>query len=158
MALVSDGCDMNSGHCRLTTVLVVDDDVHTRGAFESILTSAGHFVIGAPNGAAAIESMRIVTPDAVITDVNMPELDGIRLCRIIRSSRGLRHVPVIVASSQVPDELTASELFDVCLRKPIDPERLIYAVSTLVFAQTPRPSLIRYADDDALGIQSENQF
>lgn len=111
------------------TVLLVDDDASTRAAFTAILTPFGHLVFSAHNGAVALESLRVALPDVVITDVEMPTLSGIELCRAIRREPSLRHLPVIAVSSAELDELSESALFDVCLRKPISPEQLISAVS-----------------------------
>lgn len=123
---------MNNGLPRFATVLVVEDDECARSALESILTAEGHFVVGAANGAAALESLHVLTPDAVITDVQMPELDGIQLCRAIRASPLLRRLPIIVISSETRDQFGASGLFDIYLRKPIDARRLIYALSRVL--------------------------
>ena len=123
---------MNNGLPRFATVLVVEDDECARSALESILTAEGHFVVGAANGAAALESLHVLTPDAVITDVQMPELDGIQLCRAIRASPLLRRLPIIVISSETRDQFGVSGLFDIYLRKPIDARRLIYALSSVL--------------------------
>ncbi|PMS13121.1 hypothetical protein C0Z18_32480, partial [Trinickia dabaoshanensis] len=65
-------------------------------------------------------------------DVQMPELDGIQLCRAIRASPLLRRLPIIVISSETRDQFGASGLFDIYLRKPIDARRLIYALSRVL--------------------------
>lgn len=123
---------MNDGHIALGTVLLVDDDESARSALTEILASLGYFVLCADNGAVALQSLHIVLPDAVVTDLDMPLLDGMGLCRAIRADRSLRHLPVIVASSLQLGEFEPRDLFDLYLRKPISPGTLISSVSTLV--------------------------
>lgn len=121
---------MSSHHTSLFgTVLVVDDDESTRAAFTAILTSLGHLVFAAHDGAVALESLRVALPDVVITDVEMPSLNGIELCRAIRKEPPFQHLPVVAVSSAELDGRPEAGLFDVCLRKPISPQQLVVAVS-----------------------------
>ena len=70
----------------------------------------------------------------VVSDINMPVLDGRAMLRRIRASPRLNHVPVIVVSSLVNDELRADLLkigASVVLSKPISPQNIIRACATL---------------------------
>ncbi|RDV00404.1 response regulator [Trinickia dinghuensis] len=133
---------LSNGLDSFGTVLLVDDDEATRAAFSAMLAPIGYFVFCAPNGAAALESLRMARPDAVVTDLDMPLLGGIDLCLAIRADQRFRHLPVIAASSLQPDESTQSALFDLYLRKPVPPERLVSAVAAFVQS---RPGAIALA-------------
>jgi len=111
------------------TVLLVDDDSSTRAAFAAILTPLGHLVFAAENGAVALESLHLALPDVVVTDIEMPSLNGVELCSAIRNDPSLRHLPVIAVSSAKLDAASESALFNVCLRKPVSPQQLLSAIS-----------------------------
>jgi len=93
-------------------VLVVDDSFTTRTLERSILETHGFDVDVAVDGLEAIEKMRIREFDLVITDVEMPRLDGFGLVREIRGSRQLQATPVIIVSScdRKEDRLRGLEL------------------------------------------------
>jgi CheY-like chemotaxis protein len=81
------------------TVLVVDDDALTRLVVAGYARSAGLDPVCAENGREAIDLISGgVTPALVVTDLDMPELDGAALIRHIRTDRRLRRVPIILRS------------------------------------------------------------
>ena len=127
---------MSSHHSSLSgTVLLVDDEASTRAAFTAILTPLGHLVLGAHDGVTALEILQVALPDVVVTDVEMPSLGGVELCRAIRRNPSLQHLPVIAVSSAALEEVSQSGLFDVCLRKPVSPQRLILSISIFLKAK-----------------------
>ncbi|MGH6930062.1 MAG: response regulator transcription factor, partial [Dongiaceae bacterium] len=64
--------------------MIVDDDAHIQLALRQIVESAGHSAIEASNGQDAIEMFEEYRPDVVITDIFMPQTDGIETIRAIR--------------------------------------------------------------------------
>lgn len=80
-------------------ILVVDDSITTRTLEKGILETAGYYVRTAKDGREAIELLEQSVDDAVISDVNMPRMDGIALVREMRSRAGLRDVPVVLVTS-----------------------------------------------------------
>lgn len=80
-------------------VLLAEDTLTTRALERSILEGAGYDVIVAADGAEALELLRNHPVDVVVSDVDMPRMSGIELCRAIRSSIGLSDVPVILVTS-----------------------------------------------------------
>jgi len=80
------------------TVLVVDDDVALRLLMREVLEQAGFVVVEAADGAAGLERFQAVHPDAVLLDVEMPEMDGFALCGHLRASPGGSHIPVIMVT------------------------------------------------------------
>lgn len=80
-------------------VLLAEDTLTTRALERSILEGAGYDVIVAADGAEALELLREHPVDVVVSDVDMPRMSGIDLCRAIRSSIGLSDVPVVLVTS-----------------------------------------------------------
>ncbi len=83
----------------LSHILVVDDSLNTREIEKSILEAHGYLVATAEDGQEALEKTREVLYDLVITDVEMPRLDGFSLTERLRSDERYRHVPIIIVTS-----------------------------------------------------------
>ena len=86
------------------TVLVVDDSVNTREIEKSILEAYGYSVVTAEDGEDAWEKTRDTLFDLVITDVEMPRLDGFSFTERLRSDGRYRQVPIIIVTSREKDE------------------------------------------------------
>lgn len=86
------------------TFLVVDDSASMRQMIASIIQSAGHTVLAAENGRDAIEKLGDAKVDIVITDLNMPEMDGIELIKTIRSMAAHKFVPIIMLTTEAQAE------------------------------------------------------
>lgn len=82
----------------MARLLVVDDDPHFLDSLVLLLQDSGHFVIAANNGDAALEALAAGTPDAIVTDIYMPEKDGLELIREVR--RRFPCLPIIATSGQ----------------------------------------------------------
>jgi two-component system KDP operon response regulator KdpE len=76
-------------------ILVVDDEQHITMVMRSGLSKHGYDVIVAAEGQAALELFQLWTPDLVITDLSMPNMDGLEVCRRLRA---VSTVPIIVLS------------------------------------------------------------
>jgi CheY-like chemotaxis protein/chemotaxis signal transduction protein len=85
-------------------ILVVDDSINTREIEKSILEAYGYAVDTAEDGQEALEMTRGDLYDMVITDLEMPRLDGFSLTEKLRSDQRYRHVPVIIVTSLEKDE------------------------------------------------------
>ena len=81
-------------------ILVVDDDPDLRDMLERMLTRLGFEVIVTTNGREALETAAGTPVDLVLTDMNMPEMDGIALLKALKESPDLRDIPVVVVSSE----------------------------------------------------------
>lgn len=85
-------------------VMVVDDSITTRTLEASVLEAAGYDVITAVDGADGWRLMQERGADLVVTDVEMPRMDGLQLCEAIRASSRFRSVPVILVTAlEMPD-------------------------------------------------------
>ena len=89
---------MNQTIDRNATILVVDDEEALSELVSSALRFAGYTVKSEANGIDALRSIKAQTPDLVVLDVNMPEMDGFEVCRRIRRD-GLQ-VPVIFLTAR----------------------------------------------------------
>ena len=114
-------------------VLLVEDDPALRRYLEIVLQRAGYEVVTAGDGLEAIKFLLSDKVDVVITDALMPNLDGYELCRFVRSSEHLSHVPIILLSALDPKNTTdESEQVNAFLAKPVSPEDLLSCIA--VFA------------------------
>jgi len=89
---------------RRATVLIADDSITTRSMEKTLLESAGFEVVAVSNGRNALETLRSLRCDLVISDVQMPEMDGIELTRAIKSTAELEHLPVVLVTALGTDE------------------------------------------------------
>jgi two-component system, chemotaxis family, sensor kinase CheA len=89
---------------RRPVVLVTDDSLTTRALQRSLLESAGYDTRVAVDGQNALEVLRAEEIDLLVSDVEMPRLDGYGLCSEIRRDERLRHIPVILVTSLDSDE------------------------------------------------------
>ncbi|MGE0869489.1 MAG: response regulator [Kofleriaceae bacterium] len=120
-----------------TAVLVVDDDAHIREVARFALLRAGHRVELAADGAVANERLANGGIDLVVLDILMPELDGLALCRLLRT-RG--PVPIVMLSSRAEeaDRVLGLELgADDYLTKPFSPRELVARVAAVMRRAKP---------------------
>jgi len=85
----------------MALVVAVDDEPDMLLLVERVLSREGHVVIAAPDGVAALEAVRKHRPDLVISDNQMPRMNGLDLCRSLRADPEHAHVPVVIASGSV---------------------------------------------------------
>ncbi|NJO84229.1 MAG: response regulator, partial [Blastochloris sp.] len=85
-------------------LLIADDSFTTRELVRSILQSAGYQVTAAVDGRDALDKLRTHPYDLVVSDVEMPRLDGFQLTASIRQELGLKELPVIIVTSLASDE------------------------------------------------------
>lgn len=109
----------------LVKVLVVDDDSLVRDLLCEILTEEGYSVDSASNGIEALEKLEAGRFDLVISDVEMPEMDGIDLAREMRS---ISSVPLILMSGNIYTKEESIALADYFLLKPFEFNDLLSAV------------------------------
>jgi len=82
------------------TILVVDDADFIRRLISIILTIDGYTVIEADNGKEALDILGKTRVDIIITDLNMPVMDGIELVSVMRSEPAYKHIPVVMLTSE----------------------------------------------------------
>jgi two-component system chemotaxis sensor kinase CheA len=100
----SNGAEKAPGPPPQLKVVVVDDTLMVRELQRSILERGGYAVRTAPDGATALALLNDVPADLVVTDVEMPNLDGLQLIATMRSHPRLANVPVLIVSSHGTEE------------------------------------------------------
>lgn len=83
---------------------MAEDDDDIRMITTRILERGGHSVVATSDGEQALDAVRRTDPDVVITDVNMPRMTGLELCRAIRADPEARDLPVLVVSGSITPE------------------------------------------------------
>lgn len=83
------------------TILVVDDDLHIRRTTELKMKAAGYRVVTACNGREGIELIRGEQPDAVITDITMPDIDGREMCTMTDDLKTDRPFLTVVLTARI---------------------------------------------------------
>ena len=81
-------------------ILAVDDSRTMRNMLKQTLGDAGYDVSLAEDGVDGVERLRDLTPDLVITDINMPRMDGFRFIEEVRAVGRLRGVPILVLTTE----------------------------------------------------------
>ncbi len=110
-------------------ILVVDDEIAARSALEQLLQQQGFSVTTARDGSAALKVAAEFAPDAVVTDLHMPEMDGIELLKHLREQDPGLPVIVTTASADVSSAVRAVRSgADDYLMKPIDLDALLLAI------------------------------
>ncbi|PZX11356.1 two-component system chemotaxis response regulator CheY [Palleronia aestuarii] len=112
-------------------ILAIDDSRTMRDLLRASLEEAGFHVTTAEDGADGIEQLRAAAPDVIITDINMPRLDGFGVIEAVRESEDAGSVPILVLSTE-----SGAEMKDRARRsgatgwivKPFDDARLISAI------------------------------
>lgn len=118
------------------TILVVEDDSQVRDFLEKVLRRRGYRVVAACSGRGALECVRDEVIDLIVTDLCMPQMDGIELVMNLRKLG--RDIPVIAMSGALvgytSDMLRAIELLGAkaTFEKPFAPLRLVEAVEQVV--------------------------
>ena len=88
-------------------VLLVDDQPFFLGLAEDMLAPAGFEVLTAPNGTVGLEVALAERPDAILLDVEMPEMDGLETCRRLKANPATAAIPVVILTSALDARLKA---------------------------------------------------
>lgn len=118
-------------------ILVVEDNVDSRDILAKLLRMSGFEVVSASDGMSGYAAALMEVPDLIITDINMPGMDGIELLKKIRLERAFSGTAVLVVTAFGGE--AASEAIeagaDAAAAKPFDFEGFIDTVQNLVFVR-----------------------
>jgi two-component system, cell cycle response regulator DivK len=112
-------------------VLLVEDDQDTREMYFEYLSYSGMVVTEAATGRRALERVAEHRPDIVVTDIAMPEMDGLELSRRLRAEATTRDVPIIAVSGQASARAREAGA-DVVLEKPCEPDKLLHVIEDVL--------------------------
>ena len=104
------------------TIMVVDDDKTTRKILGLYLKAKGYDVVYAENGLEAMEKLGSENINLVMTDLNMPYMDGHELIRTIRADEQIKHIPILMVTTEADEEERAAAIAagaDGYLVKPV---------------------------------------
>ncbi len=119
----------------MARILAVDDSASMRQMVGITLSGAGHRVQQAADGVEALQFAARERFDLIITDVNMPKMDGITLVRELRARADYRYVPLLVLTTEASIERKQQGKAAGAtgwLVKPFNPERLLATVSKVL--------------------------
>ena len=85
-------------------VLIVDDSLNTREIEKNVLEAHGYQVTLAEDGFSGLQKARLTQFDAVLTDVEMPVMDGFSLTKALRAEDNYQHIPIIIVTSRAKEE------------------------------------------------------
>jgi len=88
-------------------ILTVDDSPSMRMLLRAALTEQGFTVFEAEDGVDALQKLETLTPDLVITDINMPRMDGFGLIEALRTGHACAGLPILVLTTEASDEKKA---------------------------------------------------
>ncbi|AVH66420.1 hybrid sensor histidine kinase/response regulator [Nostoc sp. 'Peltigera membranacea cyanobiont' 213] len=118
-------------------VLVVDDDTDSRDFIAFVLEQDGAFVIAVSSAYEALQTLGLVKPDVLVSDISMPEIDGYMLIHQVRTLTPEQggEIPAIALTAFARNDDQEKALkagFQIHLSKPVNPEELIAAIAQLV--------------------------
>jgi CheY-like chemotaxis protein len=127
----------------VSRILVVDDDRVTRHVIRGLLRSAGHSVVTASDGVAALKRVEKAAPDLLLLDVWMPRMGGLDVLARLRERGGPRPRVVVMTTDDTPETLLRAvrEQAHRYLKKPVDPEELLAIVSGALAAPPELPPI-----------------
>ena len=126
---------------RRSRVLVVDDSMSVRRSVATLLEDQGYDIALARDGLEAVKAMEASRPDVLLTDLEMPNMNGLELTAHVRSRAELAHLPVIMITSRSMDKHRRQAMstgVDVYLTKPYTDQELLQHVATAVTGRVER--------------------
>ena len=122
-------------------LMLVDDDKHSREGYQLYLSGKGFRVHAFDGGVDALDFVKSSSPDLVVLDLGLPDVDGWEVARRLKDNAHTRDIPIIAFSGRSMHHEQVSALragCDVYLTKPCDPDRLLGAIQKLLGLAQPR--------------------
>lgn len=109
----------------MRSVLVVDDYADARELLETVLTKAGYVALTAADGSEGLRVARAARPDAIVMDIFMPVMDGIRATELLKADPATANIPVMAYTAQPQPMDNSARLFAAICVKPCAPGVLL---------------------------------
>lgn len=119
----------------MTKIMVVDDDKEATNLLESLLKLEGYIPVSVNDSTIAVKLADSIDPDLFLLDLMMPEIDGFKLCRLLRAEKKFAHTPVIIITALSDDDSRAVAYgagASDYLTKPYHPHELVSRIKTLI--------------------------
>ena len=113
-------------------ILVVERDPHVKKLERFFLEQAGYRVEFAEDGLQGLERARILMPRIIVTEIMLPRLDGLKVCRALKDDPATRRIAVLVFSILSAEDRALEAGADAFLLKPLDDARLVDTVTKLL--------------------------
>ena len=127
------------------TVLVVDDEPDQREIYRAVLQHAGYVVLEAADATAGVELARTSSPDLILLDIALPQVDGWEAARQLKSDASTASIPLCAISARVlpvDERARVTRAGFVCyLLKPIEPRQVLREVEDRIGKPVPTPRL-----------------
>ena len=126
-------CNLTKVDLKGKNILIVDDTPENLRLLVNILKETDYKVRPVPNGKAALTAVKASLPDLILLDINMPEMDGYEVCKILKSDITTREIPVIFISAmhETIDKVKAFESGGIdYISKPFHVEEVLERVKT----------------------------
>ena len=107
------------------TILTIDDSRTMRDMLRMALVEAGFNVLQAEDGVHGLEVLQTAMPDVIVTDINMPKMDGFGVIEAVRKDPKYRRVPILDAAKKMRAKEAGATGWIV---KPFEPTKLIAAI------------------------------
>lgn len=115
----------------MAKVLIIDDDDMTRKVISFMVKKGGHEALGASSGAEGVALIKEQSPDIVLLDIEMPEMNGYETLEQIRANEDAASLKVVFLTGTVDDEVLENSrklgVFNV-LEKPVNAEKLLAVI------------------------------
>ena len=123
------------------TILIAEDDPEVRQALERILGFEGYSFVSVADGAAALEAVKSHHPALILLDVMMPFVDGLEVCRTLRSRGDRTPILMLTAREEVPDRVAGLDAgADDYVAKPFALDELLARIRALLRRNDPDTS------------------
>lgn len=123
----------------MTTLLLVDDDRNFLRALRLVFEIDGYRVLTAHDGVDAMALAAAQRPDAIVTDLMMPGVDGLELCRRLKAEWPTLRIPIVMLTATFPLPAQGDWPWDVLLSKPVSAALLRRVVDSLLSGRTAAP-------------------
>jgi CheY-like chemotaxis protein len=119
----------------MAKILIVDDDVETIKLFEAIVKSGGHESQSITESIKSIKAVQTYKPDLVLLDIMMANINGIEICKFIKSDASMRDIPVVMVSAlhDVGTKRDAANAgADDFIVKPVVPKAFVQQIDSIL--------------------------
>src|SRR5882724_131733 len=132
--------DMNGSYMKKASLLLAEDNADMRSLLKWLLESEGFDVVTAEDGRVALQFLSHHHPDVILTDLMMPEVDGVELIKSIRKSEEFANTPIVAMTAYGNGYVTLASQAGATasIRKPEDLDSLVSTINQLLDNESTR--------------------
>ncbi len=116
-------------------ILIIDDDPEILDLLRLYFKALNYEVLEAQEGLRGLELARTQLPDLIILDILLPEISGLKMCRILKRDKETKNIPILILTALTDEETKTESLesyADAFVSKPIDKKSIIDKVNELI--------------------------